>query len=58
MEKRHGGMNMGMGMDSAQGMLFRPVNQGLAEAYWYIIATVLAFTLLVQIVEYVQTSLR
>lgn len=51
-------MDMGSGMDSAQGMMFRPHNQVLAQGYWYIIAFVLGCTAAIQVVEYIQTNIR
>jgi hypothetical protein len=58
MDKRHGGMSSSMGMDSAMGVMFMPGNRALAETYWYMIAAVLAFTVIIQIADWVQTSLR
>jgi hypothetical protein len=51
-------MGSGSGMDSAQGMLFRPRNQLLAQGYWYIIAGALGFTFIIRILDHVQASMR
>jgi hypothetical protein len=48
----------GMGMDSASDPMFRPYNQMLAEAYWYIIAGVVGFLLLLKGIEYYQNWAR
>jgi hypothetical protein len=48
----------GMGMDSASDPMFRPYNQVIARGYWYIIAGVVGFLLLLRGVEYYQTWSR
>jgi hypothetical protein len=48
----------GMDMDSASDPLFRVFNQQLASGYWYIIAGLVGFILLLRAVEYYQTWSR
>lgn len=51
-------MDMSGGMDSSSDFMFRPVNQAYAEDYWYIIAAILGFILLLRGVDYYQTWSR
>lgn len=51
-------MDMSGGMDSSSDFMFRPVNQAYAEDYWYIIAGILGFILLLRGVDYYQTWSR
>jgi hypothetical protein len=48
----------GMGMDSASSPMFRPYNQMLARGYWYIIAGVVGFLLLLRGIEYYEVWAR
>lgn len=48
----------GMGMDSMSDPMFRVFNQVLARGYWYIIAGVVGFILLLRVVDYYQTWSR
>ncbi len=59
--KRHsdmdmGGMSMGMSMGSSSG--FYATNSALARSYWYIIAGVLGFALLLRILDFIQRRIR
>jgi membrane protein required for beta-lactamase induction len=48
----------GMDMDSGSDPLFRVFNQVLARAYWYIIAGIVGFILLLRVLDYYQTWSR
>ena len=52
------GMDMSGGMDSSSDPMFRSFNQALAEDYWYIIAGILGFIVLLRGVDYYQTWSR
>lgn len=47
-----------MSMDAASAAGFVTVNSALARTYWYIIAAVLGFMLLVRILHFVQARIR
>lgn len=51
-------MDMSGGMDSSSDPMFRTFNQALAEDYWYIIAGILGFIVLLRAVDYYQTWSR
>jgi hypothetical protein len=48
----------GMGMDMSADPMFRPYNQVLAQGFWYIIAAVVTFILLLRGVEVYQNWAR
>ncbi len=48
----------GMGMDSSSGGMFVGQNQYLAHTYWYIIAAIVAFLCLLNVVRTVDVSYR
>ena len=41
----------GMGMDTGSDGMFRPVNQKIARSYWYIVAALFIFALLLKGLE-------
>ena len=49
-----GGMSMDMGSDG----MFRPVNQKIAYSYWYIVAALFAFALLLKGLETIESWSR
>jgi hypothetical protein len=48
-------MDMSMSMSDS---MFASANASMARTYWYIIAAVLGCTVLLQVVDFVQTSIR
>ena len=44
----------GMGMDSGSNPMFKPYNQTLATGYWYIVAFVVGFLLVVRAADFYQ----
>ena len=48
----------GMGMDMSSDPMFRTYNQVLARGYWYVIAFVVGFLLLLRAIEYRQNWSR
>ncbi|KAL9131286.1 MAG: hypothetical protein Q9175_006797, partial [Cornicularia normoerica] len=48
----------GMGMDMGSNGMFRPLNQMLARIYWYLVAAVFAFVLLLKTVDAIESWSR
>jgi hypothetical protein len=61
-EKRHshgmGGMDMSGGMDAATSGMFKPTNEAISHAFWYIITALVAIGLLGNILSRVDSTLR
>lgn len=52
------GMDMGGGMDMSSSGMFRIYNQQLARDYWYIIAGLVGFIMLLRVFEYFELRSR
>ena len=50
--------NGGMGMDTSLGGMFIGYNRGLAHAFWYLIAALVALSILLRASEALQTRSR
>jgi hypothetical protein len=49
---------LGMGMNMSSDPMFRTHNQVLAQGYWYIIAAVVGFILLLRVLDFYQNWAR